>query len=327
MSDTLSGRSLASTTSGTAIREFCSGLVDYAGLFPPAGLPLESVIRNYAKYRSGDHAFMLRRLVVPASRLAEFEKLAGEVLPKEPDTEPWRISALLPSVDAADGAFQFAVSGIRQFNERHLVPENGSAVVDAIEIKAPTMESLRETTKQLGNEAFQSFVEIPHREDPVDMINELARLNSSGRFFAKIRTGGVTQELIPAPEEVARFIFCCAENMLGMKATAGLHHPVRSEFNLTYEEDAPRGTMHGFLNVFSAMCAAYGLGARTDELSALLKEDSAGAFEFEQERLVAGPFNLSARKIAAIRDKYAISFGSCSFDEPKDELCQIVFGD
>ena len=55
-----------------SLRALLSGVVDYAGLFPPAGLPLDQAIRNYARYRQGSDAWMLGRFVIPAARLAEF---------------------------------------------------------------------------------------------------------------------------------------------------------------------------------------------------------------------------------------------------------------
>src|SRR5437868_3433140 len=41
-------------------------LIDYAGLFPPAALPMADAVRNYASYRDGESAWMLGRFVVPA---------------------------------------------------------------------------------------------------------------------------------------------------------------------------------------------------------------------------------------------------------------------
>ena len=52
-----------------AVTAALAGLVDYAGLFPPAGLPLDVVVDQYGRYRAGRHAWMLGRLVVPADRL------------------------------------------------------------------------------------------------------------------------------------------------------------------------------------------------------------------------------------------------------------------
>ncbi|MEO7458230.1 MAG: hypothetical protein ABIY52_18365, partial [Gemmatimonadaceae bacterium] len=77
-----------------ALRALLAGLIDYAGLFPPAALPLPEVARNYAAYRSSADAWALGRLVLPAARLAE---LAPLVAPGE----QWPVSALLS--DDTDG--------------------------------------------------------------------------------------------------------------------------------------------------------------------------------------------------------------------------------
>ena len=44
-------------------------LIDYAGTFPPATLPCGTVIGNYQMYRSSEHSWMLRWLVVAAAEL------------------------------------------------------------------------------------------------------------------------------------------------------------------------------------------------------------------------------------------------------------------
>src|SRR5262245_12202115 len=54
-----------------SLRALLSGIVDYAGLFPPAKLPLDQSIRNYARYRQDPDAWMLGRFICPAARLAE----------------------------------------------------------------------------------------------------------------------------------------------------------------------------------------------------------------------------------------------------------------
>ena len=63
------------TTSGA--RAFLNGLVDYAGLFPPAGLGMKEAVAEYARHRREPEAWMLGRFVVPAARFAEFFRSAG----------------------------------------------------------------------------------------------------------------------------------------------------------------------------------------------------------------------------------------------------------
>ena len=107
---------------------------------------------------------------------------------------------------------------------------------------------------------------------------------------AKIRTGGVTADAFPSARDVARFLSACARHDVMFKATAGLHHPLRGDFALTCAADAPRGTMFGFLNVFLA--------------AAFMRRGH----------------SLSVGALAEERARFALSFGSCSFREPIDDL-------
>lgn len=54
-----------------ARRAALSGLIDHAPLFPPASLPVAEAIAEDRRARADEHAWLLHRLVWPASRLAE----------------------------------------------------------------------------------------------------------------------------------------------------------------------------------------------------------------------------------------------------------------
>ena len=58
----------------TPLRSLLTGLVDYAGLFPPAELAMAQAVEKYASYRKGAHTWMLGRFVLPVPRLEEFAK-------------------------------------------------------------------------------------------------------------------------------------------------------------------------------------------------------------------------------------------------------------
>ncbi len=136
---------------------------------------------------------------------------------------------------------------------------------------------------------------------------------------AKIRTGGVTVESIPAAEDVIAFIAACRREGVPFKATAGLHHPVRGSYKLTYDADSPVETMYGFLNVFVAAAIVYAGESEATAVAALEESDRA-AFAFEDEAIVWRDKRITTRQIEASRRNFAISFGSCSFREPIDEL-------
>ena len=301
-----------------AIRNLVERIVDYAGLFPPAALPLDQVTHNYAKYLQSEFSWMLGRLVLPAGKLAEFSELARPHLPAGP-AAAWMISGLLPPIENPE-TFETGVEQILAFNQRHQSPDAGYALVDSIETKATSVDQIHQIAEQLPDELI-AFLELPHAEDPGDLI-EAIHLHPR-EMFAKIRTGGVTRDLIPPAAQVARFIHRCARHHVGFKATAGLHHPLRGKFRLTYEDQAEQGTMYGFLNVFAAACFAFGADASQSDLTAILKETDINQFQFSDLTLAWKNMDVTAGRIAEIRLTKATSFGSCSFDEPTRELAEL----
>jgi hypothetical protein len=115
------------------------------------------------------------------------------------------------------------------------------------------------------------------------------------------------------------FIRLCAAANVPFKATAGLHHPLRSEHRFTYQPDSPSGTMHGFINLFLA--AAFLRAGMESELAVqLLREQTAQAFHFDADEISWREHRLSQQEIAAARQSFSVSFGSCSFSEPVDDL-------
>jgi hypothetical protein len=297
-----------------------SGVVDYAGLFPPARLDMRPTCMNYAQYLQSDLEWMLGRLIVPVARLDEFEQASADLLSKDEETaDVWYISALVGDDLASD------FERIFQFNERHAPPEqagegasNGLAVIDAIETKADTTDRVDAILETLPEE-IDAFIEIPWDADPRGLVASIGGDTSSGAG-AKIRTGHVNPQLIPPIENLARFIDTCAQAGVPFKATAGLHHPIRAEYKLTYEPDAATATMHGYLNVFIASALAHAKRISREEIEAVLAETDPSSFTFNDESIRWRDHELTSDQIVAARERFAGSFGSCSFDEPTGEL-------
>lgn len=313
----------ATSTRPRAIHALMSGLIDYAGLFPPAKLPMAQCVENYAKYLASPESWMLGRFIMPVSRIEEFRKAAASLLPKRIDDEdpsqaPWPISAL------SDGDLDEDLDAIFSFNGEHAEPRNGLAVIDAVEIKvpptsdadpAPSVDFI-ENALDIMAEGVYPFFELPLGTDLRGPIAALAGADAA----AKVRTGGVTPEAIPCSHRVAEFIVACAQADVPFKATAGLHHAVRAEFNLTYEKGCPRAVMHGFLNVFvaAAMIREYRLVA--EEAARILDEIDPRAFKIDEGSIAWGPGRLETEQVERARELFALSYGSCSFDEPVEEL-------
>ncbi|MEC9372521.1 MAG: hypothetical protein VYC34_01700, partial [Planctomycetota bacterium] len=148
----------------------------------------------------------------------------------------------------------------------------------------------------------------------------VAALAGEENVTAKIRTGGVKEEMIPSVEQVAGFIGACSAGRVPFKATAGLHHALRGEYALTYETGSERGTMHGFLNVFLLSCFAYTGLMSQDEAEALLEERDAKSMVFDEAGASWRARRLTLEQIESARKQFLLSFGSCSFTEPLDDL-------
>ena len=287
----------------SALRTLLAGLVDYAGLFPPADLPMAKAVENYASYKKGPYHWMLGRFILPVSLLTEFKALAGGLAPAA--GEPWWLSALVNSA-----SLNADISAASDFNERH---DDLGAVVDTFEMKAADAETITEAATLIPRGAVL-YVEVPLDPDPAPLLDAIA----AAKVRAKGRTGGVTNDTIPSSAQVARFLAGCTERGIVFKCTAGLHHPIRARYPLTYAADAPSGVMHGFVNVFLA--GAYLLhGMPEQEAVTLLEETALAAFKFDDKGVTWRSHHLAFEQLAAAR-AYATSFGSCSFDEPLADL-------
>jgi len=287
-----------------ATRALLAGLVDYAGLFPPAALDMDAAVAEYARWRRAPEAFMLGRFVAPASRLVELGRAAEASLPWPGAGEPWRVSALLGADLHGDTA------RVASWNVSH----SGRAAVDTVELRAASPEEAEAALDALPP-GLTAFVELPLVSDLGPLLAALERRGAR----AKLRTGGVVPEAIPEPGDVARFIVACAAAGVPFKATAGLHHPVRAEHALSYEADSPHAVMHGFLNVFAAAALARD-GLTTDEVEAILREDDPRAFRLDDSGLEWRGLRVATEALAAARRDFASSFGSCSFAEPVADL-------
>lgn len=152
------------------------------------------------------------------------------------------------------------------------------------------------------------YIEITN----VDLLEPIALHN----LRAKIRTGGLTPDAFPSSKDIAAFMRQCAHWHVAFKATAGLHHPVRCAKPLTYEPSAPTGTMHGFVNLFMA-------AAILPHAEAILEDDYADGFAFDDDSASWRGHAVRTDDLALLREEFAISFGSCSFEEPLKDLKEL----
>ena len=286
-----------------ALRSLLTGLIDYAGLFPPAGLGMDAAVRNYDSYRNGEFAWMLGRFVVPAARLEEY----AEALRNGIDASTWSLSVLATASD---------VDTIARFNTG--ADESGAAglgSIDALELRSANAREIQDAAQAFGG-GYQLYVETPS-----DKWHSLLPATAVAKGRAKIRTGGEVASAIPEESRVLEFLRIASERRLAFKATAGLHHPLRAMQRLTYKPDSPSAVMHGFLNVFCAAVLLWHERDRRQEAAWMLGERDADAITMDEAMTWHNSgVTLTAEQIRAARERFCIGFGSCSFMEPIEDL-------
>ncbi|MGE3275707.1 MAG: hypothetical protein AB7O67_11390 [Vicinamibacterales bacterium] len=273
-----------------------AGIVDFAGLFPPAGLTMADAVAEYAAARSGAEAWMLGRFVLPAARLAEFTATA----PDAAHTAPWHLSAIVGDGSEPDAAAVAALNAA------------GGAIVDSVECKPASPDGLDWLARTFAG--LEVYVEVPAGPAAPAWLEQVAAHGLRG----KVRTGGLAAGAFPAADDLAAFLEAAVRLGVPFKATAGLHHAVRGDYRLTYEPGSADAAMYGYLNVLlatTALAAGHGVATARD---LLLRQDAA-ALVIEAGGMRWGAVALDATAIARARTRHLLSFGSCSFREPSEE--------
>ena len=81
--------------------------------------------------------------------------------------------------------------------------------------------------------------------------------------------------------------------------------------------------MYGFLNVFLAAALLYE-GESEDTALAALEESDSTQLEFSDDAIQWRGKRIDVEQLLASRSHFAISFGSCSFREPVEELAHLT---
>jgi hypothetical protein len=280
-------------------------IVDYAGLFPPASCSMADAVRQYDTYRKSGDGWMLGRFVVAAMRLQEFAAAIAEGGVVIERTDPWHLSVVM-GVHVPGELARIAAFGA-EWEER-------GVFASAVELKVTSVGQVQVVGEQIPR-AFVRYFEVPQR-GPYDALLE-AIVNAGAR--AKLRTGGTSPGLFPESDVVARFLVAATGCDVPFKATAGLHHPWRGDYPITYAADAPRERMHGFVNVLVATAEAIRSGD-TRTVRAIVDESDRVAFAPSADGITWRDREYSVAELTTAHERGFVGFGSCSFREPVDEL-------
>ena len=294
-----------------SLQALLSHSIDYAGMFPPCSLGLEQALRNQAEYARSPEAWMLNTFVLP---VIQFDA-AKQLLPQFDPLHPLRVSALGPKTENA-AAFLDALAET-EAAIRSLAAHN----VDLVSVNQLEMWLPQDVDLPVLNEARSIIGDLPaFWEAPVERaqntITLLAELNSGTdepTFGFKLRTGGVTPDAFPTSAQIARALVVPATHQVPIKFTAGLHHPLRQ-----YREEV-QTRMHGFLNVLGAAILAAEHKWNEKQTAAMLEDENPKSFSFGDEFFAWREWKIDIKRLNN-RRRFVTSFGSCSFDEPREDL-------
>jgi len=299
-----------------SLRALLDQAIDYAGMFPPCGLALEPALQNQANYERSPEAWMLNGFVLPVEQFDAARQLLSSFDP----SHPLRVAALGPKTANSGAfldAFASADSAIRSFS-RH---DPDVVSVSHLEMLLPQdveVGSLKQVRLILGD--LLVFLEAPP-ERAQQTIRLLADHNfdeQAATFGYKLRTGGVTADAFPASAQIARALVTASTHQFPIKFTAGLHHPIR-QFR-----DEVKTKMHGFLNVLGAAVLATEHQWDADQAVMMLEDEDPRSFSFTDDFFAWRDWRIDLERLQ-YRRKFVTSFGSCSFDEPRDDLRALGF--
>ena len=277
----------------TAIDSLLAGLFDYAGLYPPASLGLRSAANDYLAHRRSKHAAALGRFILNLDRLDQFRLIAGDSL----------------------GDFQFSVIAAEDADWAALAKHIDSGLrIESVEIKCSEPSAIERITRKIPA-GLTTYIEVPIHGNSQPALKAIHAAGAR----AKIRMGGVVPEAIPSVPSVAQMLETLADLRLPFKATAGLHHSVRSKHPLTYQPQSPIDVMHGFINLATASAIALSDGDIEDAQRALAEEDGT-SWRVDAGTLHWRDYTWSIEELSTLRKQFFISIGSCSFEEPIHDL-------
>jgi hypothetical protein len=313
-----------------------SGVIDYAGTFAPASLPLPDALKKAATFRkTGKHPWIYSKVALPFPEIKKLDP--GTLYHAGSDGAPWLFTALAaPFLDTNGNEFlrqvEWDLREIRRWNNRFQTTSLRMQIVSYEVRLSPdvTHKSKANLVHDFLAPALDRFVDlgggtvVPFFEVSLEG-NWKDGLRSTGEALnmwvhemeetelvpgLKVRTGGT---YLPSAEQLTAVVETVAGFRLKFKATQGLHRPISREKEW------------GFVNLFATLAFAQNMGSEKftrDDIKRCLECSNAKDFQFAEEILKWDKFELKAEEIENARKEHGATFGSCSLDEPDQYLAE-----
>ena len=298
-----------------SLKLFLTKLIDYAGLFPPANLDIIPALINYQKYIECEDNWMMSQFIIPLNDLKNITVKDMELFD---EFFPLDLSIL-------SGNLANDIEKLNSF--KNLYPNK--VKFSGLETRISNLDELQDlltstnSTIKNNNLNLATFFELPYCENwiekmqiAVKTISEFNDVNHTNYGF-KLRCGGIKADMFPEPSFVSNAILNCMKNDIPMKFTAGLHHPIR------HYNDSVNTKMYGFFNIFIGGMLAQKFDLNNDQLIEILTDENQQNFIFNEDEFKWKNYKITNEEIEQFRSKNFISYGSCSFDEPREDLTNL----
>ncbi len=316
---------------GDSVKEFMQRIIDYAGTFPPAKLPLDQAVIRFVEYANSDKSWMLGPFVIPTIDLSQAHSLLAKNTGLIKSKTLFFAPLIMTDLSSADWqqSLQKELDDIAGF-----LSLSSNYELAQIELKLPIeyffgekgvkrLYEIRNTVESLEIEPKLIYVEgmtlnswdtrIPPFVRAIKQSNHNSR--SEPLIGLKLRTGGLTKTAFPSTNFLAAVLQTISAERIPFKATAGLHHAIR-HYNPALE------TMeHGFLNVFGALILGMHHELEMEVIAMMLEDQEPLHFSFDGG-FCWNNYCVERDEIVDLR-RYARSFGSCSFEEPVASLTEM----
>ena len=302
--------------STASLETLLANSLEYAGMFPPCSLALEPALQNHAQYVRSSEAWMLNTFVLPIEQFDAAKQLLSLFDP----AHLLRVAALGPKTANADAfldALEEANAATRSLSRYDV----GLMAIRHLEMFLPQdvdLAALKEARATIGD--LPVFWEAPpdRAEQTIALLAEHNSDEDAATFGYKLRTGGVTADAFPTSAQIASALVTPATHQLPIKFTAGLHHPIR-QFR-----DEVKTKMQGFLNVLGAAVLAAEHRWDAKQAATMLEDENEASFSFGEDFFAWREWKIDVERVR-YRRRFVASFGSCSFDEPREDLRALGF--
>ncbi len=316
-------------TISNSLESFVKNILDYAGMFPPARLDLAEAFYNYVKYKNGKYNWIVSKFICPARKLTELGNLIETKYKDEADISISVLGSCGSDEDDFRSNFETDLKLWKGFNIKCGV----KVKTNFYETRLPDDLILKQNYKETSRfiDLFTSEI-IDNIKQPVyffteclmgedwkkdirSLVNAIELHNEkSNNCGFKLRTGGIEPFSFPSPGQIALSIRECLDRKTTLKFTAGLHHPIRH-----YDSNI-RTMMHGFINVFASGILAMRHNISDRNIREILDDENRDNFIFSETGFSWKDWTAGIKDIEFARKNLVTSYGSCSIDEPVDDL-------